>query len=116
MSTHVIFFGWNRPVPGREQQAGDHFQEFIQYLSGLQQSGAIDSFEPVLLSLHGGDLNGFFLIRGTRQQLVDLEGTDDWLAHSTRAGLHSSGVGVVQGVTGEGVMQWMELWQGLISA
>ena len=62
MSSNVIFFGWNRPVSGQEQKSAALFMEFLQYLGGLQGSGAIDSFETVLLGPHGGDLNGFILI------------------------------------------------------
>ena len=88
MSSNVIFFGWNRSIPGREQMSAEHFQEFLGYLGGLQQAGAIDSFEPVLLSPHGGDLNGFFLIRGDNEALNALQASDEWLTHQTRGGQH----------------------------
>jgi hypothetical protein len=38
MASNVIFWGWNRAIPGREHIAGEHFQEFVQYLGGLQQN------------------------------------------------------------------------------
>lgn len=47
--------GWDRSIAGREAQAAQLFQEVVQYLGGLQQVGTIQSFEPVLLSPHGGD-------------------------------------------------------------
>jgi len=53
MSTEVIFYGWNRSVPGREQVSAAHFQEYLGYLAELQQNGDIDSFEVVLLRPHG---------------------------------------------------------------
>jgi hypothetical protein len=110
MGNDVIFFGWNRSVPGREGLSAQHFQEFSQYLGGLQQAGAIDSFEAVLLNQHGGDLNGFFLIRGEGPKLNDLQDSDEWLIHQTRGGLHLEGSGAIRGVTGELVMQRMKLW------
>ena len=70
MGTNVVFMGWDRPTPGREQMAVAHFQEFTQYLGGLQQAGTIQSFDTVLLNSHGGDLNGFALIRETRASLT----------------------------------------------
>jgi hypothetical protein len=115
MATDLIFVGWNRAVPGREALAAEHFQEFLGYLGGLQQAGKIESFEPVLLSLHGGDLNGFILVRGDSTQVTALQSTDDWLAHATRGGFNMEGFGTVRGVTGEGVASWMAAWSQLFS-
>lgn len=116
MSNNIIFVGWNRPVPGREQSSAQLFQEFSQYVAGLQQSGAIDSFETVLLSLHGGDLNGFFLIRGDADQLNSLRATEEWMVYEIRSGLNLEGAGTVLGVNNEGVMEWMNLWMKSIPA
>ena len=43
MRPNVIFFGWNRSIPGRERTSASHFQEFVAYLSSLQQKGTIQS-------------------------------------------------------------------------
>jgi hypothetical protein len=110
MSTAVIFYGWNRSVPGREQISAQHFQDYMVYLGGLQTSGAIDSYEVVLLNPHGGDLNGFFLLRGSPEQLNALQETAEYQDHVTRGGLHLEGSGAIRGVTGEGVMEWMGRW------
>ena len=64
MNSSVILFGWNRSIPGREKVSAAHFDEFVKYLGGLQQKGAIQTFDIVFLDSHGGDLNGFFMIRG----------------------------------------------------
>ncbi len=114
MSHNVLFFGWNRSVPGREATSAAHFQEFVQYLSRLHGEGAIDSFETVLLAQHGGDMNGFFLIRADGARLNTMEGSDEWMGHLTRAGMHLEGSGVVRGVTGELVMEWMGRWMELL--
>lgn len=110
MSTEVLFYGWNRSIPGREQISAAHFQEYVAYLGGLQAEGAIDSFEVILLNPHGGDLNGFFLVRGNQEQLDAMQGSDAYRTHVTRGGLHLEGSGAVRGVTGEGVMEWMGRW------
>ena len=110
MGDSVIFFGWNRSVPGREAVSAAHFQEFLGYMNGLQEQGTIDSYAPVLLANHGGDLNGFFLIIGEQDSLRDLAISDEWMVHMTRAGLHLEGSGSVSGVTGAAVMDWMNLW------
>jgi hypothetical protein len=111
MDRNVIFFGWNRSVPGREQFSGDHFQEFVGYLGGLAEAGTIDSFDIVFLDAHGGDMNGFFLIRGATANLDALQSSTEWAKHMTRATLHLQGSGAVRGVTGDTVMERMELWR-----
>jgi hypothetical protein len=29
MNSNVIFFGWNRSIPGRERLSAAHFSEFV---------------------------------------------------------------------------------------
>ncbi len=116
MGSNVIFFGWNRSIPGRERLSAQHFQEFVQYLGGLQQNGTIHSFDVVFLNAHGGDLNGFFLIRGDSGKLAELVRTSDWVTHMTRAVLHLEGSGAVLGVTGDTVAERMKLWTSLLPA
>ena len=116
MSSNVVLFGWDRPIPGRETVSAAHFQEFVQYLGGLQQSGTIQSFEAVFLDPHGGDLNGFFLIRGEPAKLDTVMASDAWHTHLTRGGLHLDGLGAIRGATGELVMERMALWSRLIPA
>ena len=116
MSSNVIFFGWDRPVVGREQAAGELFQEFMQYLAGLQQQGAIASFEAVFLTPHGGDLNGFFLLSGENSKLDELAASEKWMSYLTRSGHYLEGAGAVRGATGDLVMEWMKLWAETLSA
>lgn len=110
MSYNVVFVGWDRVVPGREAASMQLFQDFNQYLGGLQGEGTIDSFETVLLAAHGGDLNGFTLIRGEAAKLASMQTSDEWMKFNTRAGLLLEGNGAVNGATGEMVMQWMNVW------
>ena len=110
MKQNVLFFGWNRSIPGREKISAEHFQEFVQYLGGLQKKGTIQSFEPVFLDQHGGDLNGFFLIKGEGIKLDELSDSDDWLKHTIRATNHLEGAGFLRGVAGDILMERMKLW------
>ena len=114
MGSNVLLFGWNRSIPGREKMSAQHFEEFVTYLSGLQQKGAILAFDIVLLDTHGGDLNGFFLVRADTAKLDALVSTSDWMTHITRASLHLEGSGVVRGGTGDAVMARMALWGSVI--
>jgi hypothetical protein len=116
MSREVIFMGWDRPATGRERLSGDLFQEVLEYLGRLQGAGKIDSFETVLLGPHGGDLNGFMLLRGDRDQLNALQASEEWQTYLTRGGIYLEGFGAVRGVTGEGVMEWMALWTEVMPA
>jgi len=114
MGSSVILFGWNRSIPGREKVSAAHFDEFVKYLGGLQQRGAIQTFDVVFLDVHGGDLNGFFLIRGESATLDTLALTTEWITHITRASLHLEGTGVIRGVTGDEIMKRMAMWASAI--
>lgn len=110
MASSVILFGWNRSIPGRENVSAGHFDEVVKYLGGLQQNGAIQSFDAVFLDAHGGDLNGFFLIKGEAAKLATLRSTTDWITHITRASLHLEGLGIIHGVTGDEIAKRMAIW------
>ena len=114
MASSVVFFGWSRAVPGREKVSAGHFDEFVKYLGGLQQKGAIQAFDVVFLDFHGGDLNGFFLIKGESTKLDTLVSTTDWITHITRASLHLEGSGIIRGVTGDEIMKRMAIWTSAI--
>jgi hypothetical protein len=116
MASNAIFFAWNRSIPGREKISAEHFQHFVQYLGAQQQKGTITSFDPVFLDPHGGDMNGFFLIRGESAKLDALMASDEWVTHMTRGLLHLEGSGAVRGVAGEMVMARMALWTQLLPA
>jgi hypothetical protein len=114
MGTNAILFGWNRSIPGREKVSAQHFEEFVKYLGGLQQKGAIQTFDVVFLDAHGGDLNGFFLIKGDSTKLDVLVGTTEWITHITRAAHHLDGSGVIRGITGDEITGRMALWTSTI--
>lgn len=114
MTDNVLFFGWNHPVIGREKMAGEHFQEFLQYLGGLQKKGTIQSFDPVILHRHGGDMNGFFLIKGEGKKLDELIETEDWMKHIFRADFNLQGMGVIRGATGDVLKERMQMWMSNI--
>ena len=72
MAGEALFVGWGPVVRGREQKSLGVFQETVEYYGKLQQEGKIESFEPVLVAPHGGDLGGFVLIRGERARLDEV--------------------------------------------
>jgi hypothetical protein len=101
MADHGLFIGWGAPVYGREEKGLGVFAESIEYYGTLQGEGRIESFEAVLLDPHGGDLEGFVLIRGTRQQMADLRGDDEFRRLVTRASLIIQSLGLVDAILGE---------------
>ena len=66
------------------------------------------------MEAHGGDLNGFFLIRGEAAKLDSLQSSADWHQHMVRAMFHLQGSGAVRAFAGDAVAGRMELWQSSI--
>lgn len=101
MATGMLFIGWGEVVRGREQKAIQVFNEAVQFWQQLQQGGQIEGFDAALLEPHGGDLQGFFLLRGDRERLTSLRRQPDFERIIQRAQLVVDGMGVVEAVTGE---------------
>jgi hypothetical protein len=72
-----------------------------RYYARLQQQGEIEGFETVFLESHGGDLNGFTLVRGDPGKLASIRTSDEFPGLSVRADLITEGYGVVGAVLGE---------------
>jgi hypothetical protein len=111
MAGDALFLGWGPVVRGRELKALEVFQETLTYYGTLQQDGRIDSFEPVLIALHGGDLAGFILLRGSRASLDEVRSSDEFRRLVTRAASIVDDVGVIDAYTGEVLAQQMALFQ-----
>ena len=111
MSTNMVIFGWNRPIPGRERMSEKHFEDFVGYCTELKKNNTIESFDIIFLDPHGGDMNGFFLVRGEPGSLDRMISSKEWVNHITRATMHLEGVGVVRGQTGDLVMEMMNTWR-----
>jgi hypothetical protein len=105
-----LFIGFGLPVRGRERQAVKVFGEALEYCARLQQQGEIESFETVLLESHGGDLNGFTLVRGDPDKLSNIRTSDEFLRLNTRADLVAQGFGVIGAILGEQVGTQMAVY------
>jgi hypothetical protein len=114
MADHVLLIGWNRPVVGREQQAMQLFQKTVEFYGKLQTNGQIEDFEPVILSAHGGDLNGFFLLRGEAKKLAEVRGDETFIDITVEAGYCLEGFGIVSGFIGEALTDVFSRWSKLI--
>ena len=116
MADAGLFVGWGDAVRGREGQAVELFNEVIAYYDRLQEEGTIDSFEPVFLEPHGGDLNGFALIRGDAEKLAALRVSDEFTQFSLRAMLVVDSFGVVGADLAGRLQQQMEYYTEQIAA
>jgi hypothetical protein len=82
MANACLFIGWNRALQGREHQAMEH----------------------------GGDMNGFILLRGDAQKLAAVRVSPEFIDIETQSMLCLQGVGVIQGYAGEGVQSMLASW------
>jgi hypothetical protein len=115
MADAGLFIGWGTPVRGREAKALEVFNEALAYYGGLQQNGSIESFDTVILEPHGGDLAGFFILRGSEEGLAQLRVDDEFVRVSTRAGLVVERLGVVGAALGDGLQDSIAVYQQAVS-
>jgi hypothetical protein len=111
MAGEALFIGWGAVVRGREKQALQVFQESMEYYGKLQQDGRIDGFDVFLLSPHGGDLNGFVILRGSRPALAEIRFSDEFERLLARASAIIDGSGVVPAYSGEALARQMGIFQ-----
>jgi hypothetical protein len=116
MADAGLFIGWGEVVRGRETEATELFNETLAYYGRLQEEGTIESFEPVFLEPHGGDLNGFILIRGDAEQLASLRVSEEFTQFSLRATLIVDGFGVVGADLAERLQRQVEFYTEQIAA
>ena len=110
MADYGLFIGFGWPVRGREQKAAQVFNEAVELWSRLQQSGEIESWDATFLEPHGGDLGGFFMVRGSQDQISRLRASDDLLRINARAQLIVENYGVVGAEMGERIQAQMGLF------
>jgi hypothetical protein len=113
MAGDALLIGWGPVVRGRELKALDVFQETLAYYGSLQQDSRIDSFEPVLLAPHGGELAGFILLRGSRASLDEVRASDEFRRLIARAGSIVDDVGVIDAFTGDALAQQMTIFRSV---
>jgi len=108
--SNAIVMGWNRPVPGREKQAMELFQSSMAYWQKKKDAGVIESFEAVLMSAHGGDFNGFFLVKGEPEKLDAMSHEKDYVDLLTQIGIALDGFGAIRSFHGNPLMELMQTW------
>ena len=116
MADAALFIGWGEIVRGRETEAAETFNATMGYWARLAEEGVIESFEPVFLEPHGGDLQGFFFLRGDAEKLAALRVDEEFTTVVMRAGLSADRVGVVGAAIGERLQRQFENWSSAIAA
>lgn len=116
MADSGLFIGWSTPVRGREETGLEVFNEALSFQAQLQEEGAIEGFEVVLLGPHGGGLAGFILVRGSGEQIAALRERDDFARVNTRAAMVVDDLGVIDASLGDGVGEQIGRYQEAIGA
>src|SRR5215210_3611413 len=111
MADEALFIGWGEVVRGREEKAVEVFNESVEYYGRLQQDGKIEGFEAWFLAPHGGDLTGFFLLRGERAQLDEILRDPEFERLQTRASMIVDRTGTIPAYTGEALGRLMGQFQ-----
>ena len=114
MADAALFIGWGQVVRGREKRAVQVFNESVEYWGGLQSDGKIEDFEVALLEAHGGDLQGFALLRGSEEQVGALRADEEFQRRVLRADQIIESQGVINALIGEGLARGMAQYQGEI--
>lgn len=114
MADAGLFIGWGAPVRGREQKGLEVFNEALAYYGRQQEAGGIEGSEVVFLYPHGGDLAGFILVRGSREQIDALRADDEFQRINVLADQIVERFGIVEAAVGEGVGEQVALYQEAI--
>jgi hypothetical protein len=115
VAEYAIFIGFGSPRAGKEAAAAKNFEDSVAYAEALKASGEIESADYVLLDSHGGDLTGFFLLRGDPEKLGRLRMAPEFVRLAMRAGVCNEGVGVVNALVDGGVVRSMAAWKEAIA-
>jgi hypothetical protein len=114
MAEAGLFVGWSTPVRGREESGLGVLAEALALDAKLVEEGAIEDFEVVLLSPHGGGLAGFILARGSKEQMAALRSREDFQRINTRAAMIVDDLGVVDASVNDGVQAQVEVYREAI--
>jgi hypothetical protein len=111
MADAGLFIGWGEVVRGREDRAIDVFNETIEFYGQLQSDERIESFEVALLEPHGGELQGYVILRGSEDQIDAVRRDDDFQRLMTKASLLVDDLGLIPAYIGEGLGRAMAIYQ-----
>jgi hypothetical protein len=115
MADQALFVGFGQPVRGREERAIEVFNDFVGMFGRMQSDGRIEGMDVCLLDPHGGDLGGFFMVHGSKEQCSELANAEDFRRASIDAGLIVENFGVIPARFGEAVGPEMGMYAEAVS-
>ena len=114
MTDTALFIGWGPTIPGREHHALKLFDETLEIFEAAVAAEEIDSFEPILLGPHGGELEGFILVRGEIAKLTAFQMREDVERLRIKAQALKTNFGVVFATIGDGVKRSFMLYDEIV--
>jgi hypothetical protein len=111
MADAGLFVGWGEVVRGREDRALNVFNETLELYGQMESDGRIESSEVVLLNPHGGELQGYALLRGSEAQMDAVARDEDFQRVMTKASLIIDDLGIIPAAIGEGLGRAMAIYQ-----
>ena len=111
MADAGLFIGWGEVVRGREDRSLEVFNETLELYGQMQSDGRIESFEVALLNPHGGDLQGFVMLRGTEAQIDAVGRDEDFQRVMTKGSLVVENLGIIPAAINEGLARAMAIYQ-----
>jgi hypothetical protein len=110
----ALMISFGAVVPGREQLAVDCFTDLSRYLGRLVADERIRGFKPFFFA-DGlvGDMSGFFLVEGRRDELHAVREEGEFVRQLLRAGAASSNVRVSTLVAGSEAGRLVNLYRSV---
>jgi len=115
MADRALFVGFGEPVRGREERAVQVFGEWMGMLGRMQEDGRIAGVEPCLLAPHGGDLGGFFMVRGSEEQIAALPEDMEFRRAVIDASLIVNNFGYIRAIAGAEVGEEMTMYSEAVA-
>ena len=115
MAEAGLYLGWGTAVRGREKAALGIFNEAVQYYLRLQQEGKIASFDVAFLNPTGGDAGGFFLLRGTGEQIDSVRRDEEYQELLIRVQLIVDGLRITDAIVDEGIAQQLARYEKAVA-
>ena len=107
MTDTALFIGWGGVYPGREHHAFKLFDETKELFAELKRQGEIVEFEPVLLFPHGGELDGYFLVKGEPAKLAAIQMRPDMEKIRIEASACFAKLSIIPATVGDDVKRFL---------
>jgi hypothetical protein len=114
MAEAALCIAWGDAVKGRGKHALEVYAESMQYWERLQKEGQIERYDVTVLAPTGGDVGGFWLVRGTAAQIDSLRRSDEFLRLINRVQLLVTGLRVTDAYVDEGIAKVMSSYQDAV--